>query len=604
MALFGKKTESTEAFLPDPEKANAWFDRARQMAESHNYESAFAFFASGFKLDPRDIEVHREVLQIASTYYDRGGEPATSKQIKQVDGSSDIEKFVTAIFVWWHDITNPKYGMKAISTAVNADQNEYGCEMADVVLSMMQRGSTALFDRARQMAESHNYESAFAFFASGFKLDPRDIEVHREVLQIASTYYDRGGEPATSKQIKQVDGSSDIEKFVTAIFVWWHDITNPKYGMKAISTAVNADQNEYGCEMADVVLSMMQRGGKTLSHKELKNLMVLFKSTDAWDQAIKVGQAALRMKPEDSVLERELNELSAERAMSEGGYEEMGDEEGGFRKFVKDMDKQKELEEEESLAGAGGSSERVLARAKKEFEDNPSSPDAVTGYVKVLRKQATLESTKLAFQVLMQGFKTTQQYRFRMEAADIKIAMGQKQIEQFEQLLSKEPTDELRQRIETARNELQEFQKNEYEERAAKYPTDRKIRFQLGELAMLDGDINLAMECFQKAKDEPRLRVRAGQELGRCFSAEGWYSEAIGEFKESIKVLAGADNATELSLRYDLMESLSAKAKKDGNIDLAKEAMDICSGIARKDISYRDIRQCRRNLDELVKELD
>jgi len=349
---------------------------------------------------------------------------------------------------------------------------------------------------------------------------------------------------------------------------------------------------------------MMQRGGKTLSHKELKGLMDLFKSADAWDQALKVGQAALRMKPDDSVLERELNELSAERAMSQGGYDEMGGEEGGFRKFVKDMDKQKELEEEESLAGAGGSSERVLQRAKKEFEENPASPDAVTAYVKVLKKQDTRESIKLAFQVLMQGFKNTQQYRFRMEAADIKIAIGMQQIHNLETEYKDHPNDELKAKVENAQKEMLAFQKNEYEERAAKYPTDRKIRFQLGELAIREGDFNLAMECFQKAKDEPKLRVRAGQELGRCFASEGWYSEAIGEFKESIKALAGSDNETELSLRYDLMKSLAAKAKNDSNIDLAKEAMDICSSIARKDISYRDIRDCRRDLDELVKDLD
>ena len=74
--------------------------------------------------------------------------------------------------------------------------------------------------------------------------------------------------------------------------------------------------------------------------------------------------------------------------------------------------------------------------------------------------------------------------------------------------------------------------------------------------------------------------------------------------KESIKSLAGGDNDAELSLRYDLMQSLAMKAKNDENIDLAREAMEICSGIARKDISYRDIRDCRRNLDELVKELE
>ena len=52
------------------------------------------------------------------------------------------------------------------------------------------------------------------------------------------------------------------------------------------------------------------------------------------------------------------------------------------------------------------------------------------------------------------------------------------------------------------------------------------------------------------------------------------------------------------------MQALAKKAEVDKNVDLAREAMDICSRIARKDISYRDIRDCRRNLDTLVKELD
>ena len=459
------------------------------------------------------------------------------------------------------------------------------------------------FDRARQMADSHNFESAFNFFASGFKLDPRDIEVHQEVIAIASTYYNKGGEPVANKQIKQIDGPSDIDKFVTALFVWWHDITNPKFGIKAIETAVKANQNKFGAKMADTILGLSQRTGKELTHKELKNLMELFKSTDAWDQAIKVGQAALRMKPDDSALERDLNELAAERAMTEGGYENMG-EEGGFRGMVKDLDKQRELEEDESLAGSAGSEERVLARAKKEFDENPSSADAITTYVKVLKKQKSPENIKMAFQVLMHGYKATQQYRFRMEAADIKISIGLKQIETLTEQLAKEPSDELTEQLATKESEMLAFRKKEYQERAGKYPTDRKIRFQLGELAVQEGDINLAMECFQKAKDEPRLRVRAGQELGRCFMCEGWFAEAAGEFKESIKALAGTDNDTELSLRYDLMKSLSEKADKEQNIDLAKEAMDICSGIARKDISYRDIRDWRRKLDELVKNLD
>lgn len=460
------------------------------------------------------------------------------------------------------------------------------------------------FVRARQMAESYNYESAFPFFASGFKLDPRDIDVHHEVLKIATTYYNRGGDPATNKDIKQIDGASDVEKFVTALFVWWHDVMNPKLAMKAIAAAVNADLNPFGIAMADTVLGLTQRSNKPPSAKELKTLMELFKSTGAIEQAINIGRAALKAKPDDSVLERELNELAAERALSQGGYEDIGSEEGGFRKFVKDIDKQRELEEEESLAGAGGSKERVLERAKKEYEEDPSSSDAIGKYAKVLKQQATGESIKLAFNVLMQGYKDTSQYRFKMEASDIRIKMGLQQIEKLTAMFGEDPSDENKERLDKSQREMSEFRKNEYQERAAKYPTDRKIRYQLGELAIEDGDLNLAMECFQKAKDEPRLRVRAGQELGRCFASEGWYAEAIGEFKESIKALAGAEADTELSLRYDLMQSLAKKAKADSNIELAREAMEICSGIARKDISYRDIRDCRRELDVLAKELD
>ncbi len=215
--------------------------------------------------------------------------------------------------------------------------------------------ANAWFDRARQMADSHNYESAFAFFASGFKFDPRDIAVHKEVLEIAQTYHNRGGEKATSKQIKQVDGPSEVEKFVTALFVWWHEILNAKHAMKAVSQAVKAEQHTFGAAMADTLLSLSSRDGKALSYKELKALMELFQSAGAWDQAIKVGQAALEAKPDDAALQRSLNELAAERAFSGGGYDQMGEEEGGFKKFVKDIDKQRELEEDESLAGSAGS---------------------------------------------------------------------------------------------------------------------------------------------------------------------------------------------------------------------------------------------------------
>ena len=145
MALFGKKSKDEEAaFVPSPVEAKAWFDRARQMSESKNYDSAFTYYASGFKLDPRDLSIHDEVLQLASDYYRQVGEPATNKQVKQIDGPSEIDHFVAALYAWWHDISNPKLAIKAIAAAVNSEQNNFGIAMADTVINLSQQGEKVL----------------------------------------------------------------------------------------------------------------------------------------------------------------------------------------------------------------------------------------------------------------------------------------------------------------------------------------------------------------------------------------------------------------------------------------------------------------------------
>ena len=63
------------------------------------------------------------------------------------------------------------------------------------------------------------------------------------------------------------------------------------------------------------------------------------------------------------------------------------------------------------------------------------------------------------------------------------------------------------------------------------------------------------------------------------------------------------EGSLELEVRYDLMLSLIEAARAETSEVLAREALEICSGIARKDITYRDIRNRRREIDELVRSL-
>lgn len=79
--------------------------------------------------------------------------------------------------------------------------------------------------------------------------------------------------------------------------------------------------------------------------------------------------------------------------------------------------------------------------------------------------------------------------------------------------------------------------------------------------------------------------------------------EAMDEFKEALARLEPSERHRELEVRYDLMASQIAHARTERDIGLAREALQNCTEILRKDIAFRDIRARRKELDTLIREL-
>ena len=157
--------------------------------------------------------------------------------------------------------------------------------------------------------------------------------------------------------------------------------------------------------------------------------------------------------------------------------------------------------------------------------------------------------------------------------------------------------------LKSKRDALHALKLSEYTERTAKYPTDRTIKFGLGEVEFDLERYTDAMKRFQEAKDEPRLRVRSEYMLGRCFAKEEWHIEAIDVYKQAISHIEVANKDMELAIRYDLMISLMENARDEDSIELAKEAREICTSIVQADVTYKDIRSYRKNVDQLIKQL-
>jgi len=459
---------------------------------------------------------------------------------------------------------------------------------------------------AISIGQTGNHDYSLQLFANAIKLDPGNMLAHHAMYDMAVKYIQEGGKPATSKDVKSVDdGTGNFAKLAAAEFIWMKDLNNLSAAMKLLEFAGKLKQEELGQWLAPRLLNLISaQQRKKANKKELVQGKDLFVIVGAWNEAFACGEAAVNLDPTDSQLLSELKQLTAARAIQKGGYNNTAGQEGGFRANIKDAEKQKQLSEQDSLAGGADIESRNLERAKKNYESAPNVPEHVQKYGALLRKLQTPESEQTAFTVYMDGFVNLGEYRFRMAAGDIRIAQSRRITRAALDAVTAQPQNaELQAVAKSAREATLDLEGREYAERMAKYPTDCGLKAEVGRIWFELGRFEDAMPCFQQAKDEAKYRVFAAHMLGRCFAAQGWHSEAVSEFKEAVQTLDAGNAERELDIKYDLMNSLMEQARAEKNAQAARDAAEICSYILRKNIAYRDIRDRRKLVDALVKEI-
>ncbi len=486
--------------------------------------------------------------------------------------------------------------------AANADE-----KTVKGVVEPQPEKAVKFLQHATAMVKSGNFEYALNLFASAVKLDAGNMAFHQSMFETAKSFCQGGGKPASSKEIKAIDDGvgGNMSKLAAAEFIWMRDLNNLPAAMKFLEFAGKLSMPELGRWLSPMVLNLVRIQQKKKASKSLwiqsKNL---FSEVDAWNEAFSCGDEAVRMDPTDSKLVTELKQLTAARAIQQGGYNNTVNQEGGFRSNLKDADKQRALQEQDSIAAGGDTDSRNLERAKLDWETTPAMPENVQKYGTLLRRTGTPESEAKAQEVYLDGFTRLGEYRFRMAAGDIRIAQSRRKFRDAESALAKDPANQnLKDTLKTIRDVCLELEGSEYADRMEKYPTDRTLKAEVGRIWFELGRFQEAMPCFQAAKDEAKCRLNAAHMLGKCFAAESWHVEAIGEFREALQVLDATGGDRELDIRYDLMNSLIEQARADKSAGPAKEAAEICSAILRKNIGYKDIRDKRKLIDTVIKDL-
>jgi tetratricopeptide (TPR) repeat protein len=463
--------------------------------------------------------------------------------------------------------------------------------------------ATRFYDHARTVHEATNYEYAVQSWLSGMRFDPDSITALEGFCNSMAAFLgESGGKRGVSKDVaRSISGKNDVDRYLTALLEWAQRPDDPVLATRAVEAAGQAGLPESCVWLAQRALPRVVKDKKPRKDLALK-ISEAAQKVGAFDMGVSAAEAALRVDPSDGEISAMIRTLAAQATMARGGYEKTGDA-GGFRQNVRDIDRQRQLEEAERVVKTDEAVERLIAAAEVDLKARPDDLPTLDRLAKLLMERGRPADEERAHQIYTHAFKQGKQFRFRELAGDIRIRQQRRTVAELKRMLEQAPGDEDVTRMHAdAESQLNALEVAEWKLRVEAYPTDMARRFELGKRYFRSGMFNEAIEALQEAQADPKNRVHALNLLAQSFLKIDWVDEAVEAFR---RALEGKEITpeTQMELRYGLMAALESRARNNSDLAAAEEAERIASSIAVQQITYRDIRQRRESAKRLAADL-
>jgi len=458
------------------------------------------------------------------------------------------------------------------------------------------------FEHARTVQQSGQYEYAMQNWLGGLRQDASSMEGLEGFWTAATAFVGEGSKLSKETQ-RAFSEKGTLERYLSALLAWGVKPTDAGHAIRAAELGAKLGLAEPTYWIGERALILTMRDTRKAKKDSFLKLMDAFAAIGAFEKAAAAGDLAVKSDPADSELATRVRNFTAQATISGGGFDQ-ANEEGGFRKNLKDAEKQRLLEEQQRVVKTGETLDRLVAAAEAELAKRPDDLPTLTRLVKHLRERGAPGDEKRALELLAHAYEQSRQFRFREEADKIRLSAAKRQLSALKKAAEGQPADsEAAQRYQKGLRQFTQMEIKSLQARMEAYPTDLKLKFELGRRHFDLGEHEQAVAMFQEAKGDAKNRSASMLYLGESFRAMGWSDESIETLRAALDQHEDPSNDTGMALRYSLMCSLEAKAGADKDLEAAKEADKLASAIAIQQINYRDIRDRREALKKLINEL-
>jgi len=433
----------------------------------------------------------------------------------------------------------------------------------------------AFFDRADQVAETGSWDFAIELYLEGLLREPGALDRgHTPLWKAALQRKAKGGKPAGFfEKNKYKSGKDAVSQMVAAEYLLSKDPGNEVHMEQFFKAAKAAELPDVTKWMLDMLVeSQRQKTVKARNKRLLQEITKGFDELKNYDQAILACALLLEINRNDNFVQEVLKDLQTQRTIQQGGY---GDKNTSFTKGVKDIQAQLDASERDELSQSEDFKLREIEKKKTEYLEASTVPGKINAYADALIAMAEEGYENEAVDVLLKAYRETNSYQYRMRVGEVRMRQAKRRVHKAKESGDKAAHKEALQA--QVQLELEEFT-----ERAANYPTDLSIKYELGRRQYALGQYDAAIGSLQQARRDARHAVRANVMLAKAFEKKGMHDrEAADTLEETLKGQLLEDQEKEI--RY-LLGTLYVKM---GQFQQAEQHL---SRVTQIDYNYEDAR--------------
>ncbi|MFC5456168.1 hypothetical protein [Prosthecobacter fluviatilis] len=320
------------------------------------------------------------------------------------------------------------------------------------------------------------------------------------------------------------------------------------------------------------------RAGHPDNTKNMHKLAQHYLAHQQPEKAADVFNAILKVNP------RDMEAMQGEKnAAAQSSIKNQGWGSANFKDAMKDSGEAAKLEMLSRQGMTNEQMEQFLAETIEQYNADQGNIVIVKRMSDLYERLGQLETALMFYDYALT--LNPGDVALQRKVENLRDKVQDMKIEEYEREIETNPDapdiDDKRAQLAEIRRQRASVVISEAKTRVDRNPTDKTLRYELGQAYFNAGMYGEALPELQQAKSNPNMRIKAILMLGRCFERKNMNDLAKTSLMEAAKELLVMD-ATKKEVLYELANVLEKMGDKTASLDALKE-------IYNADYGYRDV---------------